>query len=139
MKKSINVLVVLALVLGIFAGVTGANDSARIKIGATPVPHVEILEFVKPLLLEKGITLEIIEFNDYVQPNLALADGELDANFFQHIPYLTSFSQDRRLDLDYIAGVHIEPIGLYSKKISKLDELKKGAIIAIPNDPTNGR
>ncbi|MCK4257703.1 MAG: MetQ/NlpA family ABC transporter substrate-binding protein [Halanaerobiales bacterium] len=135
MKKLYVLLVGALLLLGLFVGGVSAKDV--IKIGATPVPHVEILEFIKPILLEKGITLEIIEFNDYVQPNLALADGELDANFFQHIPYLNTFSNDRHLGLDYIAGVHIEPLGLYSKKISKIEELKKGSIVAIPNDPTN--
>lgn len=135
MRKVVcGVLVGLLLVLGL-AGISLAKEV--LKVGATAVPHAEILEFVKPLLAKKGITLEIVVFNDYVQPNLALADGELDANFFQHIPYLTSFSKDRRLDLDYIAGVHIEPIGFYSKRLKKGAGLPKGAVVAIPNDPTN--
>lgn len=134
MKKVVCFLVSVLLVLGV---VSVGLAAEVVKVGATAVPHAEILEFVKPILAKKGIALEIIVFSDYVQPNVALADGALDANFFQHIPYLTSFSQDRRLDLDYIAGVHIEPIGLYSKKLKKGATLPKGAVVAIPNDPTN--
>ncbi|HEX7714093.1 MAG TPA: MetQ/NlpA family ABC transporter substrate-binding protein, partial [Bacillota bacterium] len=87
---------------------------------------------------KQGITLQIVEFQDYVQPNLALAQGELDANYFQHIPYLNQFSKDHQLDLTYIAKVHIEPIGVYSNKIKSLDQLPEKALVAIPNDPTNG-
>ena len=92
---------------------------------------------IKPILAQEGIELEIIEFQDYVQPNLALAEGELDANFFQHIPYLEQFAKDHRLAITYIAKVHIEPMGVYSRKIKSLAELKDRAVVAIPNDPTN--
>lgn len=121
---------------------SGSNDQnpkkTVLKIGATPAPHAEILEFVKPLLAEEGIDLDIIVFNDYVQPNLALDSGDIDANFFQHTPYLESFCKERNLDLTSIAKVHIEPIGLYSKKITAPDQLEKGAKVVIPNDPSNG-
>ena len=113
-------------------------EKKTIKVGASPVPHSEILGVVKPLLAKEGYTLEIIEFNDYVTPNTALAEGQLDANFFQHIPYLQSFSKERNLDLDYTVKVQIEPMGLYSGKYKKLSEIKNGAEIAIPNDATNG-
>ncbi|MGE5552927.1 MAG: MetQ/NlpA family ABC transporter substrate-binding protein [Betaproteobacteria bacterium] len=109
-----------------------------LKVGATPVPHAEILQVVKPLLEKQGIKLEIVEFQDYVQPNLALDAGELDANYFQHIPYLETFAKDRNLKLTYIAKVHIEPMGLFSQKVKKLSGLRNGAVIGIPNDPTNG-
>ncbi|NLM04438.1 MAG: ABC transporter substrate-binding protein [Clostridiales bacterium] len=109
-----------------------------LKIGATPVPHGEILEFVKPLLLEEGIDLEVVEFTDYVTPNLALADGSILGNFFQHIPYMESFAEDHGLDLISVANVHIEPIALYSNKINDINELADGSTIAIPNDPSNG-
>jgi D-methionine transport system substrate-binding protein len=109
-----------------------------LKVGASPVPHAEILQVVKPLLAKQGIKLEIVEFQDYVQPNLALDAGELDANYFQHIPYLETFSKDRNLKLTYLAKVHIEPIGLYSAKLKQLSALKSGGVIGIPNDPTNG-
>lgn len=108
-----------------------------IKVGATPVPHAEILEFVKPILAKEGVTLEIVQFTDYVQPNLALDKGELDANYFQHTPYLESFSKDNKLSLKATAKVHIEPIGVYSKKAKTIAEIGEGGVVAIPNDPSN--
>lgn len=134
MMKRVFFLVVLTLVVVSLA----VQANVILRVGATPVPHAEILEFIRPLLLEQGIELKIREFNDYVQPNLALAHGELDANFFQHIPYLETFKKDHQLHLTYIAAVHIEPLGLYSKKIDKISQLTKGAVIALPNDPSNG-
>lgn len=110
-----------------------------LKIGATPVPHAEILEEIKSDLKEKGITLEIVEFNDYVQPNIALNDKELDANFFQHEPYLNDFVKEHKdVKLKNAGGVHVEPMGVYSSKIKDLKELADGATVSIPNDPTNG-
>ena len=118
---------------------SSSSSSKVLKVGATAVPHAEILEIVKPLLAKEGIDLQIIEFSDYVQPNLALNDKELDANFFQHEPYLKNFVKEHpEVKLVNAAGIHIEPMGIYSHKIKKLDELKDGASIAIPNDPTNG-
>ena len=108
-----------------------------IKIGATPVPHVEILEAVKPLLKAKGYDLQIVEFTDYVTPNIAVNEGELDANFFQHLPYLIEFNKNKNTNLVKTTSVHLEPMGLYSHKIKALSELKDGASIAVPNDPTN--
>lgn len=117
----------------------GDKKAVTLKIGATPVPHSEILEQIKPELEKDGITLEIVEFNDYVQPNIALNDKELDANFFQHEPYLNDFIKEHKdVKLTNAGGVHIEPMGIYSKKIAKLDELAEGATVSIPNDPTNG-
>ena len=116
-----------------------SSGSKTLKVGATAVPHAEILEVVKPILEKEGITLDIVEFNDYVQPNLALNDKELDANFFQHEPYLNNFMEEHKeVKLKNVLGVHIEPMGIYSKKIKDLKDLKDGAMIAIPNDPTNG-
>ena len=119
---------------------SSSSSSAKVlKIGATPVPHAEILEIVKPILAKQGIDLQVVEFSDYVQPNLALNDKELDANFFQHEPYLDNFiSEHKDVKLVNAGGIHIEPMGIYAKKVKKLDELKDGASIAIPNDPTNG-
>lgn len=131
MKK--KYLVVLTLLL-----VASLSMAETLKIGATPRPHAEILELIKPMAKAKGIEIVIVEFTDYVQPNIALADGELDANFFQHKPYLETFSKDRRIALSSLVAVHIEPMGAYSKKIKDLNELKKGASVGIPNDPTNG-
>ena len=142
MKKLLIAALTLILSLVIFAGCSGtsasSDDKKVIKVGATPVPHEEILEQIKPILAAKGYTLEIVEFTDYVTPNTALADGELDANFFQHIPYLEEFNKEKNLTLTYTAKVHIEPMGVYSHKVKDLASLADGATIAIPNDPTNG-
>ena len=116
-----------------------ASSEVTLKIGATPVPHSEILAEIKPDLKEQGINLEVVEFNDYVQPNIALNDKELDANFFQHEPYLNDFVKEHKdVKLKNAGGVHIEPMGIYSKKIKDLKELADGATVSIPNDPTNG-
>ncbi|WP_054748744.1 MetQ/NlpA family ABC transporter substrate-binding protein [Veillonella rogosae] len=116
-----------------------ASDSKQVlKIGATAVPHAEILEQVKPILAKEGIELKITEFTDYNTPNLALGDKEIDANFFQHIPYMDEFAKSHKLNLVSAGGVHLEPMGLYSRQIKDLKDLPKGAKIAIPNDPTNG-
>jgi D-methionine transport system substrate-binding protein len=142
MKKILSVLLTI-IVIFTLSGCGAKQEVATpekkvIKVGASPVPHKEILEVVKPLLAKEGYTLEIVEFTDYVTPNTALAEGQLDANFFQHVPYLQSFAAERKLALDYTVKVHIEPMGLYSDKYKNLSELKDGAEIAIPNDPTNG-
>jgi len=115
------------------------GDSVTLKVGATAVPHAEILEdVVKPALEKEGINLEVVVYEDYVQPNLNLEDGEIDANYFQHVPYLEQMVSERNLHLVPLVGVHIEPMGVYSKKITSLDELADGATVTIPDDPTNG-
>jgi D-methionine transport system substrate-binding protein len=115
-----------------------AAEPVTLKVGATAVPHAEILKVVQPKLAEEGINLEIVEFTDYVQPNVQVYEKQLDANFFQHIPYLEQFNKDQNMDLVNAGGVHIEPFGAYSQKIKSVDELKDGAKVAIPNDPSNG-
>lgn len=137
MKRSLSALC-LAVAAGCALSFASVASAGTLKVGATPVPHAEILEHVKPALEQKGVKLEVVEFNDYVQPNLACDDGELDANFFQHRPYLDVFIKDHGVDLVAVAGVHVEPMGVYSSKIKDLNDLKKGDSIAIPNDPTNG-
>ncbi len=150
--KKVFALIATLLVASLALAGCGSTDTASsgaaqkntsgmktLKVGATAVPHAEILEVVKPLLEKEGINLEIVEFNDYVQPNLALNDKELDANFFQHEPYLKNFMEEHKeVKLKSALGVHIEPMGVYSKKVKDLKDLKDGAAIAIPNDPTNG-
>lgn len=114
------------------------NQLIKLKIGVSPVPHGDIIKYIQEnLATEAGLSLEIIEFTDYVQPNLVLADDTIDANFFQHVPYLEDFNQSHGLDLLAIAAVHIEPLGIYSKSIKTLDELKEGDVVGIPNDATN--
>ncbi|OZI47467.1 methionine ABC transporter substrate-binding protein [Bordetella genomosp. 5] len=127
-----SALVASALVLA-----TGAAHAEKLTIGATQVPHAEILEVVKPVLAKEGVELDIKVFTDYVQPNLQLADKQLDANFFQHQPYLDTFNKDRKTNLVSAGLVHVEPFGAYSKKIKRIADLKDGATIAIPNDPSN--
>jgi D-methionine transport system substrate-binding protein len=137
MRKTsiVSLLIALALVAGLAAGC--AKKPQTLKVGATPVPHAELLNLVKDDLAAKGITLEVVEFTDYVTPNVALAEKQLDANFFQHVPYLESFCADRKFDLEAVAKIHVEPLGLYSKKYKAVSELPDGAVIALPNDPTN--
>lgn len=119
------------------SGSTGSKEDKVIKIGVTPKPHEEIVNIAKPLLEKEGYTVEITEFNDYVQPNTAVAEGSLDANFFQHMPYLKEQNESKGFNLVSVGAIHLEPMGLYSHKIKTLDELKNGATIAVPNDPSN--
>lgn len=131
LKRALGTLVVFTVLsIGALAG--------TLKVGATAVPHAELLELIKGDLKEQGVDLKIVEMNDYVTPNLALSDGDIDANFFQHKPYLDKFSEERKLDLKVVGNIHLEPIGLFSNKIKALSEFKKGDTIAIPSDPSNG-
>ena len=140
MKKRIPVLataVVLALSTLLAAcGGTGGNDKV-IKIGATVTPHSEILEQVKENLASSGYTLDIVIYNDYVLPNTALEDGELDANFFQHGPYLEDFNKENGTHIVSVAPIHFEPMGIYAGRSSELSSIEDGASIAVPNDTTN--
>lgn len=119
------------------AAAENTDEIKKIKIGASVTPHAEILAKVNELLKDKGYELEIVEFSDYVQPNLALEDKELDANYFQHITYLNNFNEENGTHLVSAADVHYEPFGLYGGKTAKLEDLKDGASIAVPNDTTN--
>ena len=129
-----RLLLSLAMVLALAAPSFAAED---IVVGVTPFPHKDIMLAAKPLLAKAGYNLVIKEFTDYVQPNMALASKQLFANFFQHEPYLDNMNKEKKLDLVSIGKVHIEPLGVYSKKIKKLAELKNGNSISVPNDPTN--
>lgn len=116
----------------------GAGDEDKvIKVGASVTPHAEILEHVKQTLADEGYTLEIVEYNDYVLPNTALEDGDLDANFFQHQPYLDNFNEENNTHLVSVAAVHFEPFAIYAGKTDSLDDLQDGATVAVPNDTTN--
>ena len=161
MKKLVSLLLSGALAVGLLAGCgstgnsgtantpaantespaasteTGSLEGTTLKVGATPAPHAEILEVVKDILAEQGITLEIVQYNDYVQPNNAVEDGSLDANYFQHITYMNEFNVSDGTHLVSAAEVHYEPFGLYAGKTATLDELADGAQIAVPNDTTN--
>lgn len=117
---------------------TGSKgEDKTITIGVTPVPHKEIVEEIKPDLEAEGYTVKIVEFTDYVTPNTSLAEGELDANYFQTVAYLDETNEGKGLDLTYTKGIHLEPLGVYSSTIKSLDELKERATVAVPNDPSN--
>ncbi|WP_293959861.1 MetQ/NlpA family ABC transporter substrate-binding protein [uncultured Fusobacterium sp.] len=133
MKKSFKTLLAAAFIL------VGATALAgELKVGATPVPHAELLNLVKEDLKTEGVDLKVVEFTDYVTPNLALAEGELDTNFFQHFPYLEKFSNERGLNLVSAGKIHVEPLGVFSQKIKDIKDLPNKATIAIPSDPSNG-
>ncbi len=150
MKKSIKKLLALTLALSIGTALVGCGSSDKkatetngkdkvITIGVSPEPHKAIAQnAIKPILEAEGYTVDIVEFADYILPNTALAEGELDANFFQHIPYLESTVSEKSYDLTYTAKVHLEPMGVYSEKIKDLKTISEGAEIAVPNDPSNG-
>lgn len=114
------------------------EEDTTITVAASPTPHAEILnDVVAPLLEEEGYTLEVIEYTDYVQPDTVVAEGEVDANFFQHTPYMENFNEENGTDLVAVVSVHFEPFGLYPGKTASLDELEEGAVVAVPNDATN--
>jgi D-methionine transport system substrate-binding protein len=139
-KLTLSLLIAGALVLGLNYTVEAkgnAQPGSTISVGATPVPHAELLNLIKSDLAAQGITLKVVEFTDYVQPNVAVLAGDLDANFFQHIPYLDS-NAEWSAKLVSAFGVHIEPFALYSAKFRSILDLPNGASIAIPNDPSNG-
>ncbi|WP_426451856.1 MetQ/NlpA family ABC transporter substrate-binding protein [Paenibacillus sp. S-38] len=118
-------------------GSAAPAKEVTLKVGATAVPHAEILNSIKDKLKAEGVNLEVKEFTDYVQPNVQVFEKQLDANFFQHTPYLDDQNKAKGMNLVKVVGVHIEPFGAYSQKIKKADELKDGATVAIPNDPSN--
>ncbi len=140
-KKISALALILVLALGIFASCGSSSDSEEdktIKVAATPAPHAEILnDVVKDLLAEDGWTLEVVEFDDYVQPNEAVSSGDVDANYFQHQPYLDQYNDENGTDIVSVGVVHYEPLGVYKAKKSSFDELEDGDTIAIPNDVTN--
>ena len=120
------------------AASSAASEDKVIKVGASPTPHAEILNnAVAPLVEKAGYKLEVVEFTDYVLPNTATEDGEIDANYFQHIPYLDDFNAQQGTHLVNVAGVHIEPMSIYAGKTASLDALADGATVAVPNDTTN--
>ena len=159
MKKHVSLLLSGALAVGLLAGCgggtgtsqtpagnsespaasteTGSLEGTTLRVGATPAPHAEILEVVKDILAEQGITLEIVQYNDYVQPNNAVEDGSLDANYFQHITYMNDFNDQNGTHLVSAAEVHYEPMSLYAGKVTSPDALPDGALIGVPNDATN--
>lgn len=142
MKKSIVFGAVLTLGLSLTLAACGndtttESDATTLKVGASNVPHAEILEFAKPLLEEEGVLLDITTYNDYVVPNVALDEGDLDANYFQHLPFFTSAVAENDYDFTNAGAIHIEPLGLYSKKIKSLSDLKEGATVLVSSSQSD--
>jgi D-methionine transport system substrate-binding protein len=142
MKKVLSLLIAAVFAISLLAGCAQSNQAPEgelktITVGASVTPHSDILKAAKDILAEKGYELVIKEFTDYVQPNISLKDGGLDANYFQHLKYLEDYNTENNTDLVSIAAIHYEPLGLYPGKTATIDELKDGAIIAVPNDATN--
>lgn len=141
MKKKVLALVGITALLA--ASLTGCGagklpgDDKVIKIAASAVPHAEILEAAKPLLEEQGYTVEITVFEDYIQPNEVVEAGDFDCNFFQHVPYLESFNEERKTSLVSVGEIHYEPLGIYPGKESDITNIRPGTTIAVPNDTTN--
>ena len=138
MKRKLTVFALACALLLSLAACGGSGDDKTITVGATPAPHAEILEVAKEVLAEQGYTLEITEFDDYIMPNTAVEEEELDANYFQHITYMNQFNEDNGTHLVSVGSIHYEPFGIYAGKSASLDDLPEGAQIAIPNDATNG-
>lgn len=135
----------ILLTLGLSAAIGSVFANQTITVGASPVPHAEMLKYVKPALAKQGYDLKVIEFSDYITPNLALSQKQLDANFFQHKPYLDQYNKDHKTNLVPLVAVHLEPMGVYADKqteakfmqTKKAGDITKGAKIGVPNDPTN--
>lgn len=143
MKKILSLVLIAVLALSVFVGCTSNEEETSaeletIVIGVSPEPHATLVALVADNLKEEGIEIKTIEFTDYVKPNHALEDGEIDANFFQHEPYLLDFVAKEGLNLVSIGGVHIEPMALYVNGIESIDDIPEGGEIAIPNDTVNG-
>ena len=137
-KRVLSTLLIVGVVAALFTGCGKESTKDNvIKVGASPTPHAEILEIIEDELEEKGYELEIVEYNDYIIPNTATESGELDANYFQHQPYLDDFNAENNTHLVSVAAVHFEPFGIYAGKTKSLDDIKEGAVIAVPNDMTN--
>ncbi|MFJ6669784.1 MetQ/NlpA family ABC transporter substrate-binding protein [Actinosynnema sp. NPDC091369] len=140
MRIRAALLAVLLTAVGCGSGDTGAasDPNAPLKVGVSPVPHAQVLRYVADnLAASKGLKVEVVEFTDYVQPNEALVDGSLDANYFQTVPYLDTFKAESGATLEWIGPVHLEPLGVYSKKHKTLADLPSGARVAVANDATN--
>ncbi len=146
MKKKVLSLVVTSFLAAVLTG-CGASQAATstsnsesntvIKVGANITPHAEILEEAKPILAKKGITLEIVKLEDSITPNTGVIEGSLDANYFQHVPYLDQFNKENDSDLVSIGAIHYEPFGIYAGRVTKLSALPDGAVVAVPNNVTN--
>ena len=138
MKKTLSLILALLLLVSVLSGCGAKKENTTIRVAASPTPHAEILAVAKDILAEQGYTLEIVEYTDYVQPNLVVDSGELDANYFQHTPYMEQFNEENKTSIVSAGLIHYEPFGIFAGKTTSLAELPDGAVISIPNDATNG-
>lgn len=136
-NKIVTLIAGVTLTAALLAGCGAKGGEGTIKVGASPTPHAEILEQVKDVLKEEGYTLEIVEYTDYIQPNVAVDSGDLDANYFQHQLYLDDYNEKNKTELATAAAIHYEPFGIYPGKSASLDAIPDGGSIAVPNDGTN--
>lgn len=140
-RASLSLLATLLLAApALLSGCKRSEPAPRagvLRVGVNPVPHGEILREAARVAEREGVKVEVVEFTDYVQPNIALSDGALDANYFQHVPYMERFAADRGLAFESVGAVHLEPLALYSTKYARLEELPEGARITLPADPSN--
>ena len=137
MKKIISLFLVFTFAFLCLASCSSGNDDKIVKVGASPTPHAEILKLIVDDMKAKGYTLEIVEYSDYVLPNTAVEDGDIDANYFQHQPYLDDFNTKNNTHIVSVAKVHYEPYCIYASKTATLDALADGAVVMVPNDSTN--
>lgn len=138
MKKIASAILATASLCAIVSlGACKKKDANVLTVGATPEPHAAMLNLIAEDLAKEGLSLKVVEFTDYVTPNEAVESGQIDANFFQHVPYMESFNKEKGFHLVSVGGTHVEPLALYSKKYKSFEALPQGATIAIPNDPTN--
>ncbi|WP_066900613.1 MetQ/NlpA family ABC transporter substrate-binding protein [Streptobacillus notomytis] len=137
MFKKIILVFLTFIVLSCVGGKSSDENSKKLILGVSPIPHQEIAEFIKDDLKAEGIELEIVVFNDYVQPNISLKDGSIDANYFQHIPYMETFGKENNIEMVSAGAIHLEPLKAYSNVVKNINEINEGSEILIPNDPTN--
>ena len=145
MNNTFRKVITVTLALTLLGSAAGCKKKAKadekentvIKVGANITPHAEILEVAKPILAEKGITLEIVQLEDSITPNTGVTEGSLDANYFQHVPYLEQYNEENGTDLVSIGAIHYEPFGIYAGRTKDLKDLPDGAIVAVPNNVTN--
>ncbi|SFX23369.1 D-methionine transport system substrate-binding protein [Thermoactinomyces sp. DSM 45891] len=136
MRKSwLVTLIAIVSLLAVACG--GKKEESTLTVGASQVPHAEILEHIKPQLEKEGVKLSVKVFQDYVLPNKAVEEGQLDANFFQHVPWLETTNKEKGYHIAKVVGVHIEPMGAYSKKWKEVAQIPNGATVTLPNDPSN--
>lgn len=138
MKKKLALVLSIVLVVALLAACGSSKAPTKIRVAASPTPHAEILAVAKDILAKQGYELEIVEYTDYVQPNLVVDSGELDANYFQHTPYLNQFNEENGTHVVSAGLIHYEPFGIFAGKTASIDALADGAQISIPNDATNG-